>query len=49
MRGSEFVLICESVDLLYYDLHKTTLRRGKSRIESLEWLQIKRATINPKK
>ena len=45
MRGSEFV--SESVDLLYYSLHKTRLRRGKSYKKSLEWLGNKRATINP--
>ena len=30
MKDSKFVF--ESVDLLYYGLHKTTLRRGKSYI-----------------
>ena len=29
-------------------LHKTSLKRGKSYIESPEWLKNKRATINPK-
>ena len=37
----------ESVDLLYYSLHRTRLRRDKSHIKSLEWLMNKRATINP--
>ena len=46
MNGSKFVF--NSVDLLYYHLHKTSLKRGKSHIESLEWLKSKRATINPK-
>ena len=45
MRGSEFVF--ESVDLLYYGLHKTRLRKGKSYIKSPEWLENKKATINP--
>ena len=45
MKDSKFVF--ESVDLLYYSLHKTTLRRGKSYIEIPEWLKNKRATINP--
>ena len=45
MKDSKFVF--ESVDLLYYSLHKTTLRRGKSHIKSSEWLRNKRATINP--
>ena len=46
MEGSYFVF--ESVDLLFYSLHKTRLRRGKSYIESPEWLRNKRATINSK-
>ena len=46
MEGSYFVF--ESVDLLFYSLHKTRLRRGKSYIESPEWLRNKRATINHK-
>ena len=45
-RGSKFVF--ESVDLLYYGLDKTRLRRGKSYIKSPEWLENKRATIGPK-
>ena len=45
-RGSEF--IHENVDLLHYILHKTSLKRGKSYIKSPEWLENKRATINPK-
>ena len=45
MKDSKFVF--ESVDLLYYSLHKTTLRRGKSHIKSSEWLRNKRETINP--
>ena len=44
MKDSKFVF--ESVDLLYYSLHKTTLRRGKSYIESPEWLRNKGPTIN---
>ena len=37
------------VDLLYYSLHRTRLRRDKSHIKSPEWLMNKatRATINP--
>ena len=46
MKDSKFVF--ESVDLLYYSLHKTTLRRGRSYIESSEWLRNKKAPINPK-
>ena len=46
MKDSNFVF--ESVDLLYYSLHKTTLKRGGSYIKSPEQLKNKRATINPK-
>ena len=46
MKGSDYVF--ENVDLLYYSLHKTRLRRGGSYIKSSEWLTNKRATINPK-
>ena len=43
MRGSDFVF--ERVDLLYYSLHKTRLKRGRSYIKSPKWLKYKRATI----
>ena len=33
---------------MYYDLHKISLSRGKSYIDSPEWLKNKKATINPK-
>ena len=46
MKGSDYVF--ENVDLLYYSLHKTRLRRGGSYIKSSKWLTNKRATINPK-
>ena len=39
MKGSNFVR--DSVDLLYYHLHKTSLRRGGSYIKPPEWLKIK--------
>ena len=45
MRGSEFVY--DSVDVLYY-LNKVSLSRGGSYIDSPEWLNNKKATINPK-
>ena len=45
-NGSSFVF--ESVDLLSYHIHKTSLRRGNSYVKSSEWLINKRATINPK-
>ena len=46
MRGSEFV--CDSVDLLYYHLHRISLKRGESYVDSPKWLKDKGATINPK-
>ena len=46
MRGSEFVF--DGVDLLYYELHKISLNRGGSYIDSPEWLKNKKTTINPK-
>ena len=47
MRGSSFTF--ESIDLLEYQLHKTSLNRGSSYIESPKWMQNKGVTINPKK
>ena len=46
MRGSEFA--SDSVELLYHKLHKISLRRGKSYIDSPRWLKNKKALINPK-
>ena len=46
MRGSSFVF--ERVDSLHYHLHKKSLNRAGSYIDSPEWLKAKRATINPK-
>ena len=46
IEGSDFVF--ESVDLLSYTSHKTSLKRGKSYIKSPEWILNKRVTINPK-
>ena len=45
-NGSRFVF--QSVELLSYNVHKTSLKRRKSYIKSPEWLINKRATINPK-
>ena len=45
-EGSNFVF--ESVDLLCYSLHKISLNRGGSYIDSPSWIKNKRATINPK-
>ena len=44
MRGSEFVF--DGIDLLHYNLHKTSLNRGGSYIDSPKWL--KNETIHPK-
>ena len=47
MKGSEFIF--DSVDLLYYHLQKTSLKRIiSSYIDSPEWLKNKKVTINPK-
>ena len=45
-NGSNFLF--ESIDLLSYHIHKTSLKRGKSYIKSPGWVLNKRATINPK-
>ena len=45
MEGSNFVL--ESVDLLYYSLHRISLDKGGSYIDSPDWIKNKKATINP--
>ena len=45
-NGSNFVF--ESVDLLSYLIHKTSLKRGNSYIKSPEWVANKKAIINPK-
>ena len=45
-NGSNFAF--ESVDLLPYHIHKTSLKGGKSYIKSPEWIANKKATINPK-
>ena len=44
MKGSQFLF--ESADLLYYSLHKTSLNRGGSYIDSPSWIKHKGATIN---
>ena len=46
MRGSTFVF--DSIDLFHYNLHKISLNRGGSYIDSPKWLKNKKATINPK-
>ena len=47
MRGSSFTF--EPIDLLEYHLHKISLNRGNSYINSPEWIKNKKVTINPKK
>ena len=46
MRVSEFVF--DNIDSLYYKLHKISLNRGGSYIDSPKWLKNNKATINPK-
>ena len=46
IKGSDFVF--ESVELMDYKLHRVRLRRGGSYIRSREWLENKKAIINPK-
>ena len=46
MRKSKFVF--DSIDLLCYKLHKISLNRGGSYIDSPKWLKNKKTAINPK-
>ena len=46
MKGSHFTF--DAINALYYDLNNVSLSRGRSYIDSPEWLKNKRATINPK-
>ena len=47
MRECHFVF--DSVDFLYYNLQKTSLKRiGSSYIDSPEWLKYRKPTINSK-
>ena len=45
---NESYFVFESLEILYYHIHKTNLKRGKSYIKSPDWMLNKRATINPK-
>ena len=45
MKGSNYIFEC--IDLLEYHLHKISLNRGSSYIESPKWLKNKKVTINP--
>ena len=47
MKGSNFTI--ERIDLLENHLHKISLNRGSTYINSPEWLKNKRVTINPRK
>ena len=46
MTGSEFAF--DSVDSLYYKLHKISLNRGGSYIDFRKWLKNIKTIINPK-
>ena len=46
MNGSSYIF--ERIDLLEYHLHKISLNKGSSYIESPEWIKNKGLTINPK-
>ena len=46
MRGRDFIF--DSVDILYYDLHKIRLNGGGPYIDSPKWWKDKKATLNPK-
>ena len=46
MKGSSFTF--ERIDLLEYHLHKISLNRGSSYIDSPIWIKNKGVTINPK-
>ena len=46
MKKSEFIF--DSVDLLYYNVHRISLNRGGSYIVSPNWLKNKNAATNPK-
>ena len=46
MKESKFIF--DSVNSLYYKLHKISLNRSGSYIDSPEWLKNKKVTTNPK-
>ena len=46
VKGSD--LVFDRVDLLLYELHKVSLNRAGSYIDSPKWLKNKKITINPK-
>ena len=45
MKGNSYIFEC--VDLLEYHLHKISLNRGSSYIDSPDWIKHKEVTINP--
>ena len=45
MRDSDFIYDC--VHLLHSSCHKINFKRGRSYIDSSEWIKDKKATINP--
>ena len=45
MKGSSYIF--EHIDLLEYHLHKISLNRGSSYIDSPIWIKNKRVTVNP--
>ena len=45
MKGTSYIF--ERVDLLEYHLHRISLNRGSSYIDSPEWIKHKKVTINP--
>ena len=47
MRGSEFDR--DSVDLLYYHLHRISLKRSGSYVDSQKWLNNKKSINKSKK
>ena len=46
MKGLDFAF--DGVNFFYYDFNKTSINRGGSYINSLQWLKNKKSTINPK-
>ena len=46
MKGSDFIF--NGINYLYYDLHRITISKGGSYIESPKWLKDKKSTINQK-
>ena len=46
MKGSSYIF--ERIDLLEYHLHKISLNRGSSYIDSPTWIKNKGVTINTK-